>query len=277
MNRLLNANFTRLKKNKVFWVGMIFMAAYGVFIMFGNYMDSKRYGDPIPVDSVFFSYTIMIGIVSAVFCCLFLGTEYSEGTIRNKLMIGHTRGRIYAANLLVCIAAGIFMTLSFIAAAGAVGFPLLGFFKSELRIVLAVLLGSLVMVTALSSVFTFLSMMIQNKAAAAVTVLLTIFILLFAAIYMNSRLSSPEMYEGYTYIDESGNMVEQEAQPNQAYVSGTTRKVYKALMDILPTGQSLQYASMSSAHLWQMPVYSVIITIAASGAGIVVFRRKDIK
>lgn len=277
MNRLLCANFARLKKDKVFWLGILFMAGYGAFLMFGNYMDAKRYGERFYIDNIFFSYSIMVGIVSAVFCCLFLGTEYSDGTIRNKLMVGHTRGRIYLANLIVCTAAGLLMTLSFLITAAGIGFPLFGFFVAKGETVLATLAGTLLMVIAFTSVFTFLSMMIQNKAVAAVTVVMTVFVLLFTAIYLSSALNSPEMYEGYTYTDDEGNVVEQEAQPNPSYVSGTKRKVYEALMDILPTGQSLQYATMSAVHVWQLPAYSVLIAIVTTGAGIVVFRKKDIK
>lgn len=277
MNRLLCAGFARLKKDKVFWLGILFMAGYGAFIMFGNYMDSIKYGETLYIDNVFFSYAIIIGIVSAVFCCLFLGTEYSEGTIRNKLTVGHTRWHIYLANLVVCTAAGLLMTLSFLITAAGIGIPLFGFFAAKPEIVLSYLAGTLLMVTAFTSVFTFLSMMIQNKAVAAVTVVMTVFVLLFTAIYLSSALNSPEMYEGYSYTDDDGNVVEQEAQPNPSYVSGTKRNVYEALMDILPTGQSLQYASMSAVHLWQLPAYSVLITIVTTGAGIIVFRKKDIK
>ncbi len=277
MNRLLCANFARLKKDRVFWLGMLFMAGYGAFIMVGNYMDSLRYGEKFYIDDAFFSYAIIVGITSAVFCCLFLGTEYSEGTIRNKLMVGHTRGRIYLANLIVCTAAGLLMTLAFLITAAGIGIPLFGLFHTKPETVLAILAGTLLMVIAFTSVFTFLSMMIQNKAIAAITVVMTVFILLFTAIYLSSALNSPEMYEGYSYTDDDGNVVEQEAQPNPAYVSGTKRQVYEALMDILPTGQSLQYSSMSAVHLWQLPLYSVIITIVTTGAGIIVFRQKDIK
>ncbi|MGY3662454.1 MAG: hypothetical protein ACXAHE_00930 [Roseburia sp. 1XD42-69] len=38
---------------------------------------------------------------------MFLGTDYSDGTIRNKLTVGHTRTNIYLANLIVTFAAGL--------------------------------------------------------------------------------------------------------------------------------------------------------------------------
>ena len=40
------------------------------------------------IDNGFFGCALFIGIVMAVFCSLFIGTEYSEGTIRNKIIIG---------------------------------------------------------------------------------------------------------------------------------------------------------------------------------------------
>ena len=51
---------------------------------------------------------------AAVFIGVFVGTEYSDGTLRNKLIIGHSRSSIYISNLIVCTTAGIIMHLTYI-------------------------------------------------------------------------------------------------------------------------------------------------------------------
>ena len=43
-----------------------------------------------------------MGLVAAILTSMFIGSEYSDGTIRNKLVVGHSRMRIYLANLIVC-------------------------------------------------------------------------------------------------------------------------------------------------------------------------------
>lgn len=49
------------------------------------------------IDSAFFSVAIYIGIILSVFCSLFIRTEYSDGTIRNKLIVGQKRSAVYFA------------------------------------------------------------------------------------------------------------------------------------------------------------------------------------
>ncbi|MCQ4637714.1 ABC transporter permease [Anaerovorax odorimutans] len=277
MNRLLAANFTRLKKDKVFWLGMLVMFVFGAYIIIRNYLDMQRDGTQIAPDDLLFGYTILVGIVAAVFCSLYLGTEYSDGTMRNKLIVGHTRPGIYLANLIVCISAGFLMVLAYLIPAIGLGMPLLGTFSADGKIIVLTLLGSLIMVLALTAIFTLVSMLIQNKAFAAVVAIVGIFALLFAAISIANILNAPPTYEGYSFTNDSGVVQSGETIPNPRYVSGTKREVYETVLEILPTGQALEYASMGAAHTWRMSLYSLAITVITTGAGILVFRRKDIK
>ena len=100
MSKLLSANFIRLKKDKFFWSGLVFMLAAGIFFPVMRYMDMRQTQTINRIDNGFFGCALFIGIVMAVFCSLFIGTEYSEGTIRNKIIIGQKRGTVYLSNLL---------------------------------------------------------------------------------------------------------------------------------------------------------------------------------
>ena len=273
MNKLLAANFVRLKKDPVFWMGMLFMFAFCVIILIKNYLDLRT---DVALDNFFFGYAMFVGIVSAIFCSLYLGTEYSDGTIRNKLIVGHTRVSIYLSNLIVCIAASLFMMLAWLIPAAVLGFPLFGSLTMEIKAFLLVFAGSLVMIAALAAIFTLVSMLIQNKSFAAVATVVGIFILIFAATYIANALNAPASYSGYELSNESG-VVSSEEIPNPDYLSGTKRTVYETILDILPTGQALQYMSLTAVHLWRMPLYSLIILITATGAGVFAFQKKDIK
>ena len=84
MSRLLAAGFTRLKKSKIFWLLMVMMFALGIFFPVSQYNSMQKYNTSGTLDSPFFSHVMFMGILTAVFCSLFIGTEYSDGTIRNK-------------------------------------------------------------------------------------------------------------------------------------------------------------------------------------------------
>ena len=106
MSRLINAGFARLFKNKVFYVIVIFSAVFGILQGTPGALD-KMDGATFYIDSQFISFAIVSGVISACFTGLFLGTEYSDGTVRNKLIVGHGRLNIYISNLAVCCAANL--------------------------------------------------------------------------------------------------------------------------------------------------------------------------
>ena len=134
MNKLLSANFMRLKKSKIFWCCMIFMVILALIGPVGQYFQAQKYASFEPmIDGQLFTFAMFIGIVLSTFCGLFLGIEYGDGTIRNKVVVGHKRSSIYLANLITCIAAGLAMCAAFMLVYVAVGIPLIGTFTLEIK------------------------------------------------------------------------------------------------------------------------------------------------
>ncbi len=272
MNKLLNANFARLKKDKAFWAGMMFMFAAGGF---GVMM--KLINDPTATaDQLALIFPVLIGIVSAAFCSLFIGTEYGDGTIRNKIIVGHTRSAVYLSNFVTCSAAGIFMCLSYIAAVAAFGLPLLGLSETRLGAVGILLLVAFMMVIACTALLTLLGMLNQNKAASAVICILFIVALLVLTTFIKARLEAPEFYDGYVFTDSLGNAAAEPVR-NPQYLEGTKREVYQFFLDFLPTGQAVEISAQWTPHLWQMLLYSLFITLASTVCGVLCFRKKDLK
>lgn len=136
MSKLLSANFIRLRKDKFFWIGMIFMLAAGISFPVMRYMDMRQTQTINNIDNGFFGCALFIGIVMAVFCSLFIGTEYSDGTIRNKVIIGQKRVSIYLANFIICSIVSIVMCAMFFIPYLCIGIPLLGFFEMDIKMVL---------------------------------------------------------------------------------------------------------------------------------------------
>ena len=283
MNKLLRSNFSRLKSSAAFRLGVLVMIAYAIIACLFQYMNSIN-GIVVTLDSVFALPYIMTGIMLAVFCSLFIGTEYSDGTIRNKLIVGSSRKSIYLANFVVSAVAGIIMDFVFWAVVCALGIPLLGGFTAGIGDVLLVLLAGVLMTVSFAAVFTLIAMLNQNKAVSAIICCIGILVATFAASYLYSALSEPEKINSYMVdgsgdfsVTVNGNEAEAELVPNPRYLSGTKRKIYQFLMDFPPSGQMVQVMDMNTPNLKLMPIYSAIIIFLANILGAAFFRRKDLK
>lgn len=275
MSKLLSANFMRLKKDKFFWIGMIFMLASGILYPIMIYRDMKQTGTINTIDNAFCGCSLFIGIIMAIFCSLFIGTEYSDGTIRNKIVIGHTRISLYLANFITSAIISIAMCTMFFFPYLCIGIPLLGFFEMDIRLVF--LFGFVVFMLAItfSSIFTLISMLNHNKAITATICILLAFLLLFAGVQMNTMLSQPETILGYT-ISENGQGEYKELQ-NPKYLDGNERKIVQFFYDFTPGGQVAQCITLEAVHIELLPLYSLSSMILTTGAGLILFKKKDLK
>ncbi|HCT16130.1 MAG TPA: ABC transporter permease [Ruminococcaceae bacterium] len=276
MSKLLKANFFRLVKDKTFLLLTVIMFAVGALLPFAHYMDSVHSGVPWALDFSFFTYAFLAPILLAVLTSLFVGNEYSNGTIRNKIIAGHRRICIYLSNLIVCIAAGIVMCAAYTVPHVCLGLLLNGRFGSPARTVILYIGLSAALITAVATLFVLIAMLCQNKAHTAAGCILLAFILLLFGVYITSSLNEPEYLPAYTYI-ENGVTVEEPETKNPNYVSGTKREIYEFLQDFMPGGQMLQLADMEVENPPILAVYDGIIFIAATACGIIAFKRKDLK
>lgn len=281
MSKLLRANFARLWKNKVFWGCMIFMFSDAFHTVLIQYLDFKKYGDAkefyIPQNAPF-GQIVAVAIISAIFIGLFIGTEHSNGTMRNKLVIGHSRAAIYFANLAVCIAAALLLHVMYVATTLIGGLILFGNFITQTGTFLSIFAVSLIVVTAYAAMFLPISALIASKSAGVTTVIMTSFVLMILAMMVGGGLNEPEIYEAYTVIDSSGNEISEPEMKNPYYVSGVKRKIYEALYDIVPTCQALRIQNDNMPESPAViPLWSSAFIVVTTAAGAALFRRKDLK
>jgi hypothetical protein len=281
MTKLLRANFARLRKEKIFLVCAAVMVLYGVILCIAVNYSMHVNNTEIPFDSVFlygyglYGYLAIPGILMATLCSVFIGTEHSDGTIRNKLVVGRTRTEIYLSNFLTCAVAGVLLNICYFVVACAVGIPLFGFFHASVSVMLKLILDGTLMMVSYAAVFNILSMLIQNKTTTAIISLIGVIAVMCVSIVLITRIAEPEFIDGIE-ISASGEQIWTTVR-NTRYLSKTARAVCQFVVDLLPTGQSLQISGMTAPHLWLMMLYSAIITITANIAGVFFFRRKDLK
>lgn len=284
MSKLLYANLFRVKRDKVFWLGFTVMAVLGIFLPLSNFLAVHRIlqetGEQviIPLEGVFYAFDLFVPFAAAIFCSLFIGTEYSDGAIRNKLVIGHARSGIYVANLITCTAVSLVFAAIFMASCGIAGGLTLDGFQLDAKTNVLYLIGSVCLILAFNAMFVCLSMLNQNKAVVAIVTILSILLFLIIALYVEGRLSEPEFYDGMIYSNEAGQIVQEPAMPNPNYISSpSVRAFLKFFYDFLPGGQARQFANAAALHPGSMALYSLLIAAVSTLAGIIAFRRKDIK
>lgn len=276
MTNLLHANLSRLFKNKIFLLSLAVMIVVSAALPIIHFVDEKNNGTPWTVDSSFFTYIFLVPILTAIVTSMFVGSEYSDGTLRNKLIVGHKRYDIYLSNLIVCSIAGIILCIAYMLIHICVGIPLLGGFESSAGKIFAYLGAGIALTVAVSAIFTLIAMLCQNKAYSVAACIILSFALLFAGIRIVSALNEPEYFGAYSYT-ENGKTVEEEAEKNPHYLSGTKREVYEFLYDFVPGGQVLQIANTESENIPLLALYDCTILIITSTFGILMFRRKDLK
>ena len=280
MSRLLSADFAKLRKNKFFWICMAGMFLFGVFMAIMDYISTLQYGDyEAQITNVLFIYPLVVAILIPAFVSLFVGTEYSDGTIRNKMIIGHMRTGIYLSELIVCSVAGIGFCVSYIIGVLLAGLPLYTINTGILEGIAKLVLCSFVMSVAFTALCILTAMLCQNKALTAVINILAACFLLSISIYIMSRLREPEFYSGYTLNTETGEIDVSEGEPNPDYLRGTEREVYQFLNDFLPTGQAINITQRGafSQSPGLLAAYSASIIIVSTGIGVFAFRKRDVK
>lgn len=275
MAKLLRANLSRLWKSRIFYVGLIFMAVLNVFLVLDGWK-SIRMGYTEPLEEMLFQNCIVIGFVCAVVVGMFLGTEYSDGTIRNKIAVGHTRVNIYLANLIVCAAASALLLMISLSVGFGLGSFLLDPLELPVKALLLYTLIGLLTTVSFASIYTLVAMLSPSKASGAVLCLVLSLVLVFAASLVGGTLTEPEMVQDYV-MTENGMPIPGDPHPNPRYVTGTKRAVLEVIYDVLPTGQAFQISNNECAHPVRLPIFSLLLTLVTSTAGALLFRRRDLK
>lgn len=272
MRKLLAANLARMRKMPLFWGILLLGIGFALFRVYTSYQDAQI-GYAVTTDEILFTYILMTGLVMAVFISLFLGTEYHDGVIRNKLIAGHSRTAIYLANLLTVSTACLLFTAAYILTALAVSIPVFGYPTLSAKVITATFLGTLMVSAAFCSLYTLVSMSFSHKATSAIVCILLFFAFLCASTFIAAMLDAPPEHPTYELVE--GEFVSN-MEPNPKYLQGTKREIYAFLFDVLPTGQAVQYILMTAKPLL-LSLYSAGIVLFANGSGLLYFRRKDIK
>lgn len=257
MRKLLSADTFRLFRSKWFWLclgGMLTMSVAFIIMQY-TAMDYA-----VPLSRVIFLPMSFYGVTTAALISLFVGEDFSDGFIRNKIIAGRSRYSIFVSNLIVswlaCIV--IYLIVSLFTA-------IIGSFLFEVNINIenffqCLFLG-IGMCIAYGCIYCSITMLCKTKATAAVLCMGLAFYLLFSCLHTNQIMVQPEFKNGVL---------------NPMYVDGFAKNVYAVLHDLNPYGQASQLSAMDVFHPIRWIICDLVWVLAA-GAGCILFNRKNIQ
>ena len=280
MRKLLSANFSRLWRSKIFWVLEALSAIAGALFYILAIINTKNIGENWYLASgnyYFFLGLVIVGAIMAVFSAFYIGSEYDQGTIRNKLNVGCTRNSIYLANLIVVVTAGVLFTITHIAASVAVGFPFLGSLIWQALAPVGWRIPTImVMLLCYAAVFTLIAMQDSNKSRSLIISFVFALVIIIGGLYIYGALQEPE-FTTRMVMQEDGSYLRQGGIPNSRYIRGTARMVYTFIEACIPSAQGLNIARSEGVFNLLAIICQLCVTALFTGAGMALFKKKDIK
>ncbi|MDR1616788.1 MAG: ABC transporter permease [Syntrophomonadaceae bacterium] len=147
MKNLIRADFFRLFKDKIFYL-LIGIAAllpiaanalfyFGYDIMVAQSPDAEalekalKFVKAFPLSLFAFEISNSAGLLAVIATALHVGREYMNGTIRNKIIAGHSRTAVYGSAFVVSATSALIIVTAFIVSMLALGIPLQGWGAEE--------------------------------------------------------------------------------------------------------------------------------------------------
>lgn len=247
MINLLKVNFYQLKKHDYFWFLLFLMLLLSVYFTVSSYKYLEYLGE------ILFQFGEFINFFIPLFTVLFIGIEYEEETIRNKVF-SNSRASIYLANLLTSIIVGLIYSLIYLVIVGLMGMVQDISLGISLGQTCILLIDTMFLGIALSSFFTFLSMSISNKVTSIIFAVALV--LFFSSV-------------GYEIIFRAGAS------------TGFAKTFFTFLMYVIPTCQTALIdeiiAGGTNAYNYELLwLFSLAVSIFFTVLGLGIFKNKNL-
>ena len=258
MIKLLKADLIRLSKSSSFYLSLIAMLGLSVAFMA---MQATAMDYTVPLSRVIFLPMSMYGAAMAAFVSIFVGTDFSEGFIRNKLLITENRYSLVFSQIIVsCLACLVVYTVVTAFTAGLGCF----FFENNVDTVTLIRFYCIGvgMCLATGCLFSVITLLCGNKTQAIIWCMALAFGMLFLAMHTNGKLVQPEYKDGAL---------------NPHYVGGLRRTAYGILHDLNPCGQAAQLSTWEVWHPIRVFVCNLMVIAVSTALGCLLFDKKEIK
>lgn len=257
MRKMLSANLSRLFKSPALWLFLVSMLGLAsAFIM----LQYTAMDYAVPLSRVIFLPLSLYGMAAAAFVSVFVGTDFSDGVIRNKLLAARRRSDVVFSHILAsCIGCAAVYLATTAFCAGISVF----LFENDVTanaFTLYLFLG-LGMSLAYGSLFCTVTLLCGSKVRAVIGCMALSMALLFLCLHTNQILVQEEFKDGVL---------------NPHYVTGMRRALYGILHDLNPCGQAAQLSSWHCLNPVRSALCSAFWMAAGACLSCVGFRRKDL-
>ncbi|MCI9058101.1 MAG: hypothetical protein HFF76_12780 [Oscillospiraceae bacterium] len=273
MRNLLCAGLRRLVKSRTFLFALLAVLAYTALVVLVCWDHCAQGAGNYTLEAILTSgfglmgYLSVPSLIYAALLSVHLGADYSDGALRNKLTVGRTREQVYLADLLTCVIASVGLDVLYLLLSGALcAYPVLEARGVLLRAspgqVLAWVAAALLARAAWAAAVKLTVTVLGSRTAGAVAALLMVVGAMILCQFSFSQIQFLSNCLG------DGLPVK----------NGAARLAFwQLLMDLLPTGQSLQVSMLYTPTLWRLPLLSAAVFAVSTGAGLLFFRRRDLK
>lgn len=260
MRKLLAADFAQLLRDKVFWAAFAFMIVSTAILVVSTHnmiaLDNYTPGTWTAETSMFCMLP-SVGIVNAIWLHLFIGSDYDQGTIRNKFICGHTRRAIFFSHWLIASAGALIILAASLVLGTVLSAHYFQTFALDVSNLCWLFLSCAMLTVAYAAINVALAMNISRKASSVVCGMIVMIGMSTFTSFLEVELSSV-LVSGWTPVTLKDHLI-------------------LLLYDLLPSGQCSQINAMMFDHLARWPLYSLILIVLVTAAGFLLFKRKDIK
>ncbi len=288
MIKLLRAGIFRLRKESIFWLFLLATILIAVCRILISSHD-------IPLDKVLYDNITYIGLFIAMFVSIFVGKEHSEGIIRNKIIVGHSRISIYLSNLIISIIVSVLCELIYMTIMFLIGSYIYKPLQMPISQLLIIILNSILIIITYCSIYNLISMKC-SEITVSVVICVVIFAIMFVAeILIGETANKPKYITSASWDNGVRIILSQEPNPN--YPGDNIVNLAKNINLLLPQGQAnlitnsklmtseeiseqlytKEEIEESIKSLYQMPIYSIILISVINISGLYLFSKKELK
>ncbi|MBQ1433642.1 MAG: ABC transporter permease subunit [Ruminococcus sp.] len=258
MINLLATGYSKLFRNLAFRVCLIVMTVIPMFLTSVAVMKSSPAAGPL--NGIYNTGMMFIGLLTGGFVSLFISQDYMEKTINNKIMAGYSRTAIYLSDLIVTITGTLIMQLTCIVASSLIAIPCRGMYNDSFSRGIGTQLIIFCVISVYAALVLLICTIINSKSYAVAVSMIAMILMLIAGIAVYDMVASKN-----------------DAPAAQTEIT-TEDKIAEKLSFVLP--QSQMYVVMDkglTAKTAKMIGFDVISVTVMSLAGLLIFKRKDIK